>query len=130
MAAEIKLREPQQKVTLIQSREKLLSSEPLPDEFKNRALEVLRATGVEVILGNRVIKSESIQTPNKAPLIKLTMGDGSEIMTSFVIRAASQSVPITSYLPKEVLNPNGYAQITSTLVLRKPIKRCKHLTSF
>ena len=64
MAAELKVVEPSQKVTLIHLRDKLLSSEPLPDEFKDRTLSVLREAGVEVMLNDRVIEIEPVEKPN------------------------------------------------------------------
>ena len=52
MAAETKLVYPNTKVTLVHSREKLLSAEPLPDDFKDKTLALLRKGGVEAVMGN------------------------------------------------------------------------------
>jgi hypothetical protein len=50
MAAEIKLVYPDQTVTLIHSRDKLLSSEPLPDFFKETSLAELKETCSEALI--------------------------------------------------------------------------------
>jgi len=99
MAAELKVIEPSQKVTLIHSRDKLLSSEPLPDEFKDRTLSLLEETGVEVILNDRVMEITPVETSDGAPLYSLTLKDGSKMMTSHVIKAISHSIPSTTFLP-------------------------------
>lgn len=114
----MKLVQPQQKVTLIHSRDKLLSSEPLPDEFKEKALEVLRESGVEVLLSKRVLSTDPVATSHGTPLFKLHLGDGSELKASLVIRAISQSLPTTSYLPKTALNEDGCVKVTSMQVIR------------
>ncbi|RFU34747.1 hypothetical protein B7463_g1601, partial [Scytalidium lignicola] len=110
MSAELKLVYPEQTVKLVHSREKLLSSEPLPDKTKDRALLELRAAGVEVILGQRVISN--IEN-GKSRL--LTLADGSQMLAGHVISAISRSVPSTTYLPPEAVNEEGYVKITSTL---------------
>lgn len=113
MAAELKLVEPTQKVTLIQSQDKLLSSEPLPDEFKDRTALVLQEQGVEVILGHRVLEQEEVGPNDGNTHFKLTMSDGSEIMAGHVIWAMSKSAPSTTFLPAITLNDGGYVKINS-----------------
>jgi thioredoxin reductase len=114
MAAELKVIYPAQKVTLIHSRAHLLSSEPLPDEFKERALSVLLETGVEVILNDRVVDTKPIETADGSPLFQLTLGDGTTRKTSHVIWALSKQVPTSTYLPAEVLNDEGYVRVAPT----------------
>jgi thioredoxin reductase len=116
MAAELKVVEPTQKVTLIHSRDKLLSSEPLPDDFKDRTLSVLQEAGVEVILNDRVVEVAPVKTPNGAPLYDLTLKDGSNMMTSHVIWAISHCLPSTTYLPAALLDAENYVNIVSTCV--------------
>ena len=116
MAAELKVVEPTRKVTLIHSRDKLLSSEPLPDDFKDRTLSVLQEAGVDVILNDRVMEVAPVQTPDGAPLYKLTLKDGSKMATSHVIWAISHSLPSTSYLPAASLDAEGYVRIVPTCV--------------
>ena len=113
MAAELKLVEPTSKVTLIHSRNKLLSSEPLPDEFKDKSLELLRESGVEVILNQRVKETKPVATDDESPLFNLTLSDNSELRASNVIFAISHSTPTTTYLPSDILNKDGYVKINN-----------------
>ncbi|EOD50006.1 putative pyridine nucleotide-disulfide protein [Neofusicoccum parvum UCRNP2] len=110
MAAELKLVYPAQKVTLVHSRDKLLSSEPLPDDFKDRALAVLHEAGVETVLGRRV--TATAETPSG---FDLTLSDGSHLATGQVINAISKSVPTSSYLPPAILDPDGYVKVHASL---------------
>lgn len=114
MAAELKLTQPEAKVTLVQSRGKLLSAEPLPDEFKEAALEALKEMGVEVVLGRgRVTKTEIIPVDGKASAQRLTLGDGTQLTASHVINAVSSQIPVTSYLPPSVLDNEGLVKINN-----------------
>ncbi len=56
MAAELKLAQPHVKVTLVHSRDKLMSAEGLPDSCKDKALELLLEGGVNVLLEHRMAK--------------------------------------------------------------------------
>lgn len=113
MAAEAKLCHPHTSVTLVHSRSKLLSSEPLPDEVKDLALEALRDAGVEVLLSERVTGTTASIRPDGRPMQTLTLQDGSHLVASQVISAISQSVPATSYLPKSALDSEGLVKIDS-----------------
>lgn len=113
MAAEAKLCHPHTRVTLVHSRSKLLSSEPLPDEVKDLALEALRDAGVEVLLSERVTSTTASIGPDGRPMQTLTLQDGSHLVASQVISAISQSVPTTSYLPKSALDSEGFVKIDS-----------------
>jgi thioredoxin reductase len=110
MAAELKILNPQQKVTLIHSRKRLLSSEPLPDDFAARSLDILRETGVEVILGQRVVETTAVDR-DEGRVWDLTLSDGRKITTGHVLNAVSQSIPTSTYLSKEVLNEEGYIKV-------------------
>lgn len=103
MAAEVKLVHPWQKVTLIHSRDKLCSSEPLPDDFKDQCLTALHEAGVETIMGQRVMEVDGH---------RLKLADGSIVEAGVVIYAISKSVPSTSYFPKDSLDEEGYVKIT------------------
>jgi thioredoxin reductase len=111
MAAELRVLHPQQKITLIHSRNRLLSSEPLPDDFAERALSLLQEAGVEVILGQRVIDTTAVDTEPENRVWNLTLSDGRQLKTGYVLSAISQSVPTSTYLPKEVLNEEGYIKV-------------------
>lgn len=113
MAAEIKHVHPTQKVTLIHSRGNLLSSEPLPEEFKDRVLQVVKELGVEVILNDRVIDVQPLADSTSSRLILM---DGSRLVAGHVIWALSKSVPTTTYLPDDSLDPEGFVKIAPTFV--------------
>ncbi|KIW64819.1 hypothetical protein PV04_09726 [Phialophora macrospora] len=109
MAAEIKLVMPEKKVTLIHSRDKLCSSEPLPGEFKAKCLAALHEAGVETILGQRVLEDTKEDGTHS-----LKFADGRIFRASEVIYAISKSTPSTSYLPEKVLD-EGYVKVTPRL---------------
>jgi len=112
MAAELKAVEPNVKVTLIHSRDRLLSSEPLPDDFKDETLSLLRSVDVEVITGKRV-KSQAVNEDNTTTT--LTLSDKSSLTASCVINAISRSVPTTTYLPQVALDSEGYVKVKPSL---------------
>lgn len=98
---------PDVKVTLIHSRSKLLSSEPLPDEFKDRALHLVHEAGVETILDVRVVNT----TENTTPGSDVLLSDGRRIRADLVINAVSKFHPTTKYLPSTALDDDGYVKI-------------------
>jgi thioredoxin reductase len=114
MASEIKVVEPWQKVTLVHSRDKLLSAEPLPDEFKERSLEILKETGVEVIMGQRVIDTTAVQSVSGSTSYNLTLSSGQHIITGHVITAISRTTPTSGYLPSAALDKGGYVKIDAS----------------
>lgn len=107
MAAELKAVQPSQMVTLIHSRDHLLSSEPLPDDMKDKTASLLREGGVNVILGQRVTNISSAGATST-----LTLSNGAQLTTAHVISAISKQVPSTTYLPAEALDPDGYVKIS------------------
>lgn len=111
MAAELKMHDPQQKVTLIHSRGRLLSSEPLPDDFAERSLAILREVGVEVILGQRVTDTTAVDTGEKRRAWRLTLSDGQQILTGHVLSAISRYIPTSTYLSSEALDQEGYVKV-------------------
>ncbi|PTU23334.1 hypothetical protein P175DRAFT_0555981 [Aspergillus ochraceoroseus IBT 24754] len=113
IASELKTLHPHLKITLIHSRSALLSSEPLPDEFRSRALELLRSCSVDLLLGVRV--GSTTQEPGKAGYT-LTLSDNTTINASYVINAVSRSTPTAPrYLPASVCDEQGYVRITPQL---------------
>jgi NADH dehydrogenase FAD-containing subunit len=100
MASELAVVHPSQRITLIHSHDRLLSSEPLPIEVADLALTSLREQGIEVVLGQRVNSSVEVEEGKYA----LRLSDGTERTTGFVIWAISKQHPSTAYLPKEVHN--------------------------
>jgi thioredoxin reductase len=113
MAAEIKVVHPTQKVTLIHSRSKLLSSEPLPEDFKNRTLQAVHEAGVETVMGQRVIDITPQNPVDGNSSFELLLSNGLHMKAGLVISAISRSVPSTEFLPKEALDKDGYVRITS-----------------
>lgn len=112
MAAELKAFQPDAEVTLVHSRDRLMSSEPLPDDFKDHTLALLRKEDIKVVTGKRILS----QTP--APdgsTTMLTLSDNMTISASVVISAISHSIPTSSYLPSEVLDAEGYVKIAPSL---------------
>lgn len=120
MAAELKLVKPDVKVTLVHSREKLLSSEGLPDETKDRALELLKESGVEPLMGHRLKESRSVETGDGAPKYEVEFTNGKTITSSAVVMAMSKHEPTTTYLPKEALTDDGLVKIRDKYVILPP----------
>lgn len=116
MAAEIKELDPRQKVTLVHSRDRLLSAEPLPDDFKSRVCEVLREAGVEVILGQRVIDHKAVEASDERRTWHLTLADGTQLNAGHIMSAISKCVPTSTYLPQSALDQEGYIKIHPTYV--------------
>jgi NADPH-dependent 2,4-dienoyl-CoA reductase/sulfur reductase-like enzyme len=110
MAAELKLVQPHLKVTLIHSRDTLLSAEDIPAEVGAQSQKLLEDGGVEVILGQRVLSVEQL-TENGIILQDLTLADGSHIRASKVISAVSKPTATSSYLPVGTLNEEGLVKV-------------------
>lgn len=116
MAAECKMVQPSAKVTLVHSRDQLLSAEPLPDEFKDGVAPLVREAGVELILSQRVASTQSADTPNTTGSTQtLTLANGNTLQASHVLKAVSASVPTSRYLPAITLDAEGYVKIEPTL---------------
>ena len=111
MASELAVVHPSQRVTLIHSHDRLLSSEPLPTEVADLAAISLRKQGVELVLGHRV--DSSVEIEDRKYLLKLS--DGTERTAGFVIWAISKPIPSTDYLPREVHSEkSGLVEIKNT----------------
>jgi hypothetical protein len=90
MAAEVKIAFPQTRVVLIHSRQSLLSSEPLLEAFKDKAMQLSRDLGVELKLSCRVLEThKSISTDGKA-LIGLKLSDGETTTVDEVINTITR----------------------------------------
>lgn len=111
MAAELKMVKPHVKVTLVHSRDKLLSSEGLPDETKDRALELLLEAGVEVLMSHRLASTNRVETTDGSSKHEIKFTNGDKIVASEVIMAISRSIPSTKYLPTSALDEEGYVKI-------------------
>lgn len=111
IAAECKMLHPHTNVTLIHSRASLLSSEPLPAEFSAKALEIIRASGINTVMGARV--NETTKTDDG---YTLTLSTGETLTASHVINAVSRFTPTApNYLPEGICDEEGYIRIKPTL---------------
>ncbi|KAK5168609.1 uncharacterized protein LTR77_005918 [Saxophila tyrrhenica] len=114
MAAEAKMVYPGIKITLVHSRDRLLSAEPLPDEFAEEALRLLCRGGVEVTLGKRVVEVSDDTQPGSANKI-LRLSDGTSMYASHVISAVSKPTPTSSFLPTATMDAEGLVEVSSSL---------------
>ncbi|GAB1213997.1 hypothetical protein ATERTT37_003153 [Aspergillus terreus] len=114
IAAEIKLLRPQTKVTLVHSRNKLLSSEALPDEFSAKTLELLQESKIELVMGARV-QDTITRKSETGTTYTLKLSDGRELTAGHVINAVSRFSPTSSYLPAASVDDEGYIRITPTV---------------
>ncbi|KAK4124324.1 FAD/NAD(P)-binding domain-containing protein [Parathielavia appendiculata] len=115
MAAELKLVHPHLKVTLVHSRDKLLSSEPLPEEVKDRALQLVREASVDVLMSHRLDRTEETQDEHGNKCLRLHFTNGHIMLADQVSMAVSRPVPSTAYLPSSVLDKEGYVRIQASL---------------
>jgi pyruvate/2-oxoglutarate dehydrogenase complex dihydrolipoamide dehydrogenase (E3) component len=115
MAAELKVIEPSVRVTLVHSRDKLLSSEGLPDDCKDKALELLLESGVEVLMNHRLGGTRKLETEDGSSKIEITFSspENKTMIASEVIMAVSKSIPTTEYLPTDAVDKEGYIKIHS-----------------
>lgn len=121
---------PKLKVTLIHSRSKILSSEDLPDEFKDTALSLVHEAGVETILGARVSETiENADSGSDSAPYEVVLSDGRRVQAGFVINAISKFHPTATYLPSTALDEEGYVKINSMLVNSSRICKVYLLTN-
>ncbi|KAG4291706.1 hypothetical protein FPRO06_12959 [Fusarium proliferatum] len=118
IAAKLKMLIPRLIVSLVHSQDVLLSSEPIPDSAKERTLELLRGTGVRILMNHRLCQMSEEQASDGYNLLRLTFNTGTQMVASKVIHAFSQSVPSTEYLPASALDLNGYVEVLPSLNLR------------
>jgi NADH dehydrogenase FAD-containing subunit len=116
MAAELKLVQPSRKVTLIHSRDRLLSSEPLPAECSDLTIEALKEMDVDLVLGQRVLETSEAKGVDGRIVHKVTLQNGSSLTAGKVIYAISRNSPTSSYLPARTLNEEGEVKINNLYV--------------
>ncbi|KAG5920308.1 hypothetical protein E4U42_006234 [Claviceps africana] len=121
MAAELKMVRPHMAVTLVHARDTLLSSEALSDECKDKALELLRDAGVEVLLGHRLATTKMLSGAEAAagddasPQYELAFTNGKTLRAGAVVMAVSNSTSTArTYLPSSALDEQGYVHIRSS----------------
>ncbi|ROV89161.1 hypothetical protein VSDG_08892 [Cytospora chrysosperma] len=115
MAAELKVTQPETKVTLVHSRDKLLSSEGLPEDCKDKAVELVREAGVELLLNKRLAGTEEKTGTDGRSVTEVSFTDGEKMEASVVIMAVSKSVPSTEFLPREALNEEGLIKARASM---------------
>lgn len=98
-SGEIKNYYPGIDVTLIHSRDQVLSSEPLPSDVKDKVKDILIEEGVKVITGNRANITER---PSGDFEVKLA--NGTVVTADFVIDSTRKGEPTTDPLPDACLN--------------------------
>lgn len=121
MAAELKTVKPDIKVTLIHSREKLLSSEGLSDECKDKALDLLKDADVEVLMSHRLATTTKVETTDGSSKYELEFTNGKKMTASEVIMALSKSKTTATYLPSSALDEEGYIKIEKKFVFPPPL---------
>lgn len=114
MSAETKLHFPNSTVILVQSRDVLLAAEPLPAEYKAKALDLVQEAGVEVKLGNRVLSEKPI-TELGRQRIELTLSGGETIRCDKVIYTATQKGANTEFLSRDLVDEKGCVRTRETL---------------
>lgn len=126
VAAELKTVRPAARVTLVHSRDRLLSSEGLPDSCKDRAAELVRDAGVELLLNTRVAGTREVRPEEdegvrdgKGRAAAQTevsfVGGGSAVRASAVVMAVSRPVPSTDFLPRSALDDEGLIKVRASM---------------
>ncbi|KAH8735297.1 hypothetical protein BGZ61DRAFT_490937 [Ilyonectria robusta] len=115
MAAELKMVKPHLQVTLVHSRDKLLSNENLPDETRDVALKVLKEGGVEALMSHRLASTKQVETTDGSVKHEVEFTNGHKIFASEVVMAVSKSTRTTNYLPESSVDEEGYVKIKTNL---------------
>ncbi|KAM3458464.1 hypothetical protein NHJ6243_007396, partial [Beauveria neobassiana] len=111
MAGELKVVHPGIDVTLVHSRDKLLSSEGLSDECKDTTLALLREAGVKVLLNHRLSKSSRVETTDGSTKYDVEFTNGHKMTASEIIMAVSQPTSTATYMPTTALDENQLVKI-------------------
>ncbi|OAA47499.1 Pyridine nucleotide-disulfide oxidoreductase, NAD-binding domain protein [Beauveria brongniartii RCEF 3172] len=117
MAGELKVVHPHIDVTLVHSRDKLLSSEGLSDECKDTTLALLREAGVKVLLNHRLSKSTRVETTDGSTKYDIEFTNGHKMNASEIIMAVSQPTSTATYMPTTALDENQLVKINPNLTL-------------
>ncbi|OAA79906.1 Pyridine nucleotide-disulfide oxidoreductase, NAD-binding domain protein [Akanthomyces lecanii RCEF 1005] len=117
MAAELKVVHPRIDVTLVHSRDKLLSSEALSDECKDIALALLRESGVNVLMNHRLSRYARVDTMDGSTKYEIEFVNGHKMAASEVIMAVSQPASTTTYMPSTALDENNLVKINPNLTI-------------
>lgn len=115
-AGEIKTHYPGVKVTLIHSRDQVLSSEPLPSDVKDKVKDILEEEGVEVITGNRASITEQANGE-----FEVKLANGRVLTADFVIDSTTKGEPTTGVLPDACLNSDKEIEVNEDLSFKDQI---------
>lgn len=110
MAAEISVACPSKKVMLVHSRPELLSSEPLPSEYKKRVQKLVSAN-VELHLGKRVVRHETLSSDAGTSIERVTLLTGEELDGGKIIFCGKKPAPNTQFLPADCFTRGGYVKV-------------------
>ncbi|KFY18694.1 hypothetical protein V493_08406 [Pseudogymnoascus sp. VKM F-4281 (FW-2241)] len=124
MSAELKLCFPDKSIKLIHSHTHVLSGEPLPDKFKDVALDLLNEQGVETILSERVVSS----TPDSPTDTGFTvhLKSGKTLRAGKVIWAISRPIPTSTYAPASALDHEGFIAVNPQLQFPSTVPNAEH----
>ncbi|KAF2112777.1 hypothetical protein BDV96DRAFT_497397 [Lophiotrema nucula] len=115
-AGEISNHYPSIHVTLVHSREEVLSSEPLPSEVKAKVKDLLEEEGVHLVLGNRATIT---QLPDSK--YEVTLANGDKLSADLVLDTTRKGSPTTGFLPAETLNEEQEIKVTPQLSFESSI---------
>ncbi|KAF2728697.1 FAD/NAD(P)-binding domain-containing protein [Polyplosphaeria fusca] len=109
-AGEIVHNYPSITVTLVHSRTQVLSSEPLPDEVKEKVKDLLEEEGVGLRLGSRATVKE-LEDGTQS----VTLANGDVLIADVVLDATKKGSATTGFLPSEYLNKEEEIEVTPHL---------------
>lgn len=124
MATDLRELHPDKKVTLVQSRDRLMPR--FHSQFHDIIAERFSELGVDLVLNNRVVIPDG-GFPEDGRTFNVQLKDGSEIETQLVIRATGQTpnnqllakLPASS--PDSIINPdNGFIRVKPTMQFLDP----------
>lgn len=117
MATDLKELYPSKKVTLVQSRDRVMPK--FHAKFHDLISERFAELGVDLITGNRVVVPEG-GFPSDGSTFKVQLKDGAEIETQLVIPATGQVAnnELVRTLPGQINPNNGFIRVQSTLQLQ------------
>ncbi|OGM46804.1 hypothetical protein ABOM_005027 [Aspergillus bombycis] len=116
-AAEIAQAYPRKRVILVHSRSDLLSSEPLPVDYKQQVWQLLCQANVEVQLERRVVGHVVVLENTKEQFDRLFLSTGEVLDAGKVIFCTAKPSPNTQFLPMDCLNELGFVKIKADLSL-------------
>ncbi|GAB1194009.1 hypothetical protein APSETT444_003246 [Aspergillus pseudonomiae] len=119
-AAEMARAYPSKRVILVHSRQELLSSEPLPAEYKNRVKFLLQQANIDLYMGRRFIDQTRVSTDNGKCSVRVTLSSGEVIQGSTTIFCFGRETPNTEFLPLDFVNDEGFVVINPDLSFAGP----------